>query len=141
MKNIVRAYSGKLESVVPCFDFIYNLLTYSRGATPESPSRATTSGSTGEEKKEDGSAAGLGPGPGPGPGPGSGPSPGTPTGGGKSRSLQRSRTGGLDQDSSRTPSPTKSRLNFLEGFKSTLRARSPVRNNSIPQRDSSSSSS
>ncbi|XP_076248755.1 trio Rho guanine nucleotide exchange factor isoform X3 [Calliopsis andreniformis] len=46
--------------------------------------------------------------------------------------LQRSRVGGLDQDPSRTPSPTKSRLNFLEGFKSTLRTRSPVRNNSVP---------
>ncbi|KOC61451.1 Triple functional domain protein [Habropoda laboriosa] len=46
---------------------------------------------------------------------------------------QRSRAvGGLDQDSSQTPSPSKSRLNFLEGFRSTLRPRSPVRNNSIP---------
>ncbi|XP_014470162.1 PREDICTED: triple functional domain protein isoform X3 [Dinoponera quadriceps] len=53
--------------------------------------------------------------------------------------LQRSHTGGLDC-SPRTPSPTKSRLNFLEGFKNTLRTRSPVRNNSIPQRGSSSSS-
>lgn len=46
--------------------------------------------------------------------------------------LQRPRTGGLDQDSSQSPSPSKSRLNFLEGFRSTLRPRSPVRNNSIP---------
>ncbi|KAF7988703.1 hypothetical protein HCN44_001276 [Aphidius gifuensis] len=38
----------------------------------------------------------------------------------------------IDSDSSRTPSPTKSKLNFLEGFRNTLRARSPVRNNSIP---------
>lgn len=55
--------------------------------------------------------------------------------------LQRPRTGGLDQDSSQSPSPSKSRLNFLEGFRSTLRPRSPVRNNSIPQKDSSFSSS
>ncbi|XP_018399522.1 PREDICTED: triple functional domain protein isoform X2 [Cyphomyrmex costatus] len=54
--------------------------------------------------------------------------------------LQRSQTGGLECVQSRTPSPTKSRLNFLEGFKNTLRTRSPIRNNSIPQRGSSSSS-
>jgi hypothetical protein len=46
--------------------------------------------------------------------------------------LQRSHTGGLDCAQPRTPSPTKSRLNFLEGFKNTLRTRSPIRNNSIP---------
>ncbi|XP_070163539.1 triple functional domain protein isoform X5 [Polyergus mexicanus] len=46
--------------------------------------------------------------------------------------LQRSYTGGLDHAQPRTPSPTKSRLNFLEGFKNTLRTRSPGRNNSIP---------
>nr|XP_012140240.1 PREDICTED: triple functional domain protein isoform X2 [Megachile rotundata] len=46
---------------------------------------------------------------------------------------QRSRTAGVsDQEPSQTPSPSKSRLNFLEGFKSSLRPRSPVRNNSIP---------
>ncbi|XP_070163536.1 triple functional domain protein isoform X4 [Polyergus mexicanus] len=55
--------------------------------------------------------------------------------------LQRSYTGGLDHAQPRTPSPTKSRLNFLEGFKNTLRTRSPGRNNSIPQRGSPSSSS
>ncbi|XP_026826598.1 kalirin isoform X2 [Ooceraea biroi] len=48
------------------------------------------------------------------------------------QSLQRSHTGGLDCAQPRTPSPTKSRLNFLEGFKNTLRTRSPIRNNSIP---------
>ncbi|XP_050446122.1 kalirin isoform X3 [Cataglyphis hispanica] len=46
--------------------------------------------------------------------------------------LQRSYTGGLDHVQPRTPSPTKSRLNFLEGFKNTLRTRSPGRNHSIP---------
>ncbi|CAL7943982.1 unnamed protein product [Xylocopa violacea] len=47
--------------------------------------------------------------------------------------LQRSRTGGSNQDTSQTPSPSKSRLNFLDGFRSTLRPRSPVRNNnSVP---------
>ncbi|XP_078043886.1 trio Rho guanine nucleotide exchange factor isoform X2 [Augochlora pura] len=47
--------------------------------------------------------------------------------------LQRSRAGGGTFDeSSRTSSPTKSRLHFLEGFRSTLRPRSPIRNNSIP---------
>ncbi|XP_036147611.1 triple functional domain protein isoform X2 [Monomorium pharaonis] len=55
--------------------------------------------------------------------------------------LQRSLTGGLECVQPRTPSPTKSRLNFLEGFKNTLRTRSPIRNNSIPQQRSSSSSS
>ncbi|XP_046409767.1 kalirin isoform X2 [Neodiprion fabricii] len=53
----------------------------------------------------------------------------------KTQLIQRSHTaGGLDGDAlpPRTPSPTKSRLNFLEGFRNTLRARSPVRNNSIP---------
>lgn len=35
-------------------------------------------------------------------------------------------------DSPRTPSPTKSKLNFLEGFRNTLRARSPVRIGSVP---------
>ncbi|KAL0129504.1 hypothetical protein PUN28_001638 [Cardiocondyla obscurior] len=54
--------------------------------------------------------------------------------------LQRSQTGGLEHVQPRTPSPTKSRLTFLEGFKNTLRTRSPIRNNSIPQRGSSSSS-
>ncbi|XP_023289652.1 LOW QUALITY PROTEIN: triple functional domain protein [Orussus abietinus] len=39
--------------------------------------------------------------------------------------------GGLLGDD-RTPSPTKSRLNFLEGFRNTLRARSPVRPNPTP---------
>ncbi|XP_012230227.2 kalirin isoform X2 [Linepithema humile] len=51
---------------------------------------------------------------------------------GRSQPLQRSQTGGLDCTQPRTPSPTKSRLHFLEGFKNTLRTRSPVRNNSIP---------
>ncbi|XP_011640411.1 kalirin isoform X1 [Pogonomyrmex barbatus] len=46
--------------------------------------------------------------------------------------LQRSHTGGLECTQPRTPSPTKSRLTFLEGFKNTLRTRSPIRNNSIP---------
>nr|XP_033331706.1 triple functional domain protein isoform X2 [Megalopta genalis] len=47
--------------------------------------------------------------------------------------LQRSRAGaGTFDESSRTSSPTKSRLHFLEGFRSTLRPRSPIRNNSIP---------
>ncbi|KAL0129500.1 hypothetical protein PUN28_001638 [Cardiocondyla obscurior] len=46
--------------------------------------------------------------------------------------LQRSQTGGLEHVQPRTPSPTKSRLTFLEGFKNTLRTRSPIRNNSIP---------
>ncbi|KYQ47509.1 Triple functional domain protein [Trachymyrmex zeteki] len=46
--------------------------------------------------------------------------------------LQRSQTGGLECVQPRTPSPTKGRLNFLEGFKNTLRTRSPIRNNSIP---------
>ncbi|XP_015125607.1 triple functional domain protein isoform X1 [Diachasma alloeum] len=51
----------------------------------------------------------------------------------KGHLVHRSQTGsGLDSDSSRTPSPTKSKLNFLEGFRNTLRARSPVRTNSIP---------
>ncbi|KAL0129505.1 hypothetical protein PUN28_001638 [Cardiocondyla obscurior] len=55
--------------------------------------------------------------------------------------LQRSQTGGLEHVQPRTPSPTKSRLTFLEGFKNTLRTRSPIRNNSIPQQRGSSSSS
>ncbi|KAK2576355.1 hypothetical protein KPH14_005709 [Odynerus spinipes] len=55
------------------------------------------------------------------------------------RPIQRTQYGGLDCELPRTPSPTKSRLNFLDGFKNTLRARSPVRNNSIPQRGSSPS--
>ncbi|XP_033224250.1 kalirin isoform X3 [Belonocnema kinseyi] len=47
--------------------------------------------------------------------------------------IQRSRTGGLESlESPRTPSPTKSKLNFLEGFRNTLRARSPVRSSSVP---------
>ena len=58
--------------------------------------------------------------------------------------IHRSRTGGpLDgggssTDSPRTPSPTKSKLNFLEGFRNTLRARSPVRIGSVPVRSCSS---
>ncbi|XP_015585806.1 triple functional domain protein isoform X4 [Cephus cinctus] len=50
----------------------------------------------------------------------------------KGQAVQRSLTGGLDGTPPRTPSPTKSKLNFLEGFRNTLRARSPVRTNSIP---------
>ncbi|XP_051163454.1 triple functional domain protein isoform X3 [Leptopilina boulardi] len=51
----------------------------------------------------------------------------------KAQVMQRSRTGGLDNfESPRTPSPTKSKLNFLEGFRNTLRARSPVRSTSVP---------
>ncbi|XP_071554016.1 kalirin isoform X2 [Temnothorax nylanderi] len=50
----------------------------------------------------------------------------------RSQPLQRSQTGGLECAQPRTPSPTKSRLTFLEGFKNTLRTRSPIRNNSIP---------
>lgn len=50
----------------------------------------------------------------------------------KSQGIHRSHTGGLE-NSPRTPSPTKSKLNFLEGFRNTItRARSPVRTNSIP---------
>nr|XP_050856802.1 kalirin isoform X4 [Vespula vulgaris] len=48
------------------------------------------------------------------------------------RPIQRTQYGGLDCELPRTPSPTKSRLNFLDGFRNTLRARSPVRTNSIP---------
>ncbi|KAL2736415.1 kalirin-like isoform X3 [Vespula maculifrons] len=55
------------------------------------------------------------------------------------RPIQRTQYGGLDCELPRTPSPTKSRLNFLDGFRNTLRARSPVRTNSIPQRGSSPS--
>ncbi|XP_011495502.1 PREDICTED: kalirin isoform X2 [Ceratosolen solmsi marchali] len=54
----------------------------------------------------------------------------------KSQPIHRSRTGGPldggDIDAPRTPSPTKSKLNFLEGFRNTLRARSPVRIGSVP---------
>lgn len=51
----------------------------------------------------------------------------------KTQPIHRSHTVGLDGgETPRTPSPTKSKLNFLEGFKNTLRARSPVRTNSIP---------
>ncbi|XP_014237093.1 kalirin isoform X2 [Trichogramma pretiosum] len=48
--------------------------------------------------------------------------------------VQRSRTGGpLDPaEPPRTPSPSKSKLNFLEGFRNTLRARSPVRIGTVP---------
>ena len=58
-----------------------------------------------------------------------GRSNGTPR---KNPPVQRSLTGGLEGEQPRTPSPTKSKLNFLEGFRNTLRARSPVRTNSIP---------
>ncbi|XP_060832863.1 triple functional domain protein isoform X3 [Bombus pascuorum] len=58
---------------------------------------------------------------------------GTGTGTATTSVLHRPRTGATDQDSPQTQSsPSKSRLNFLEGFRSTLRPRSPVRNNSIP---------
>ncbi|XP_043287262.1 kalirin isoform X2 [Venturia canescens] len=50
----------------------------------------------------------------------------------KNQPVQRAHTGGLEGETPRTPSPTKSKLNFLEGFRNTLRARSPVRTNSIP---------
>ncbi|XP_058808184.1 triple functional domain protein-like isoform X3 [Phymastichus coffea] len=56
----------------------------------------------------------------------------------KQQPAHRSRTTGtLDTSyggdtSPRTPSPTKSKLNFLEGFRNTLRARSPVRIGSVP---------
>ncbi|XP_014207348.1 triple functional domain protein-like [Copidosoma floridanum] len=54
----------------------------------------------------------------------------------KQQPVHRSHTGGpLDpgvNDLPRTPSPTKSKLNFLEGFRNTLRARSPVRIGSVP---------
>lgn len=53
----------------------------------------------------------------------------------KSQPVHRSHTGGLEGEQSRTPSPTKSKLNFLEGFRNTLRARSPVRNNSTAVSD------
>ncbi|XP_066586985.1 triple functional domain protein isoform X3 [Prorops nasuta] len=50
----------------------------------------------------------------------------------KGQPVQRAHTGGLEGEPPRTPSPTKGKLNFLEGFRNTLRARSPIRNNSIP---------
>lgn len=124
---------------VPCLNFIYNLLAYSRGVSPESPCRGSVvttkvsstvphTSKTNEEGRNEvvaassmqnvlattatTAAAVTGP-----------PAPSL---------SQRTRAGALDQDTSQTPSPSKSRLNFLEGFRSTLRPRSPVRNNSIP---------
>lgn len=114
---------------VPCLNFIYNLLAYSRGVSPDSPCRGSVLSSTipnmsktNEERRNEIAATTS--------------SKALATAAAATATttsvLQRPRTGGLDQDSSQSPSPSKSRLNFLEGFRSTLRPRSPVRNNSIP---------
>ena len=106
---------GNFSSVVLCLAFIFNLLACSRGATPEATTRAVTSipptltvpGAANKERESQR----------------------------KNQVIQRSRTGGLENlETPRTPSPTKSKLNFLEGFRNTLRARSPVRSNSVPVR-------
>lgn len=96
-------------------DFIYDLLAYSRATASDPATRASVSvpptltvpGSANKDRSNEQRTS-------------------------SQPQLQRSHTGGLDCAQPRTPSPTKSRLNFLEGFKNTLRTRSPVRNNSIP---------
>lgn len=106
---------GNLSPVVLCLAFIFNLLAYSRGATSDPTTRAVTSipptlTVSGSANKERDCQR-------------------------KTPVIQRSRTGGLENlESPRTPSPTKSKLNFLEGFRNTLRARSPVRSSSVPVR-------
>lgn len=131
---------------VPCLNFIYNLLTYSRGVSPDSPCRGSVLSTisstipnmskTNEERRNElvgaagsttsatsktlATAAAVA-------------ATATGTGTATTSVLHRPRTAATDQDSSQTQSsPSKSRLNFLEGFRSTLRPRSPVRNNSIP---------
>lgn len=133
---------------VPCLNFIYNLLTYSRGVSPDSPCRGSVLSTisstipniskTNEERRNElagaagstisatsktlATAAAV-----------AATATGTATATATTSVLHRPRTGTTDQDSSQTQSsPSKSRLNFLEGFRSTLRPRSPVRNNSIP---------
>lgn len=114
---------------VPCLNFIYNLLAYSRGVSPDSPCRGgipSTISSTIPnmcKRKEEGRneiAAGTS-------------WTGSKAGATTTAALQqRAYAGPSDPDTPQTSSPSKSRLNFLEGFRSTLRPRSPVRNNSIP---------
>lgn len=135
---------------VPCLNFIYNLLTYSRGVSPDSPCRGSVLSTisstipnmskTNEERRNElvgvagstisatsktlATAAAVA---------ATATGTGTGTATATTSVLHRPRTAATDQDSSQTQSsPSKSRLNFLEGFRSTLRPRSPVRNNSIP---------
>lgn len=135
---------------VPCLNFIYNLLTYSRGVSPDSPCRGSVLSTisstipniskTNEERRNElagaagstisatsktlATAAAVA---------ATATGTATATATATTSVLHRPRTGTTDQDSSQTQSsPSKSRLNFLEGFRSTLRPRSPVRNNSIP---------
>ncbi|CAD1477757.1 unnamed protein product [Heterotrigona itama] len=144
---------------VSCLNFIYNLLAYSRGVSPDSPSRgsvlsttaaaaaaaaATTTTTTtttattipnvfhtNEEWRNEMAVGGAG----------SSKTTlatamavaATGTATATTSVLQQRPRGAVDQDSSQTQSsPSKGRLNFLEGFRSSLRPRSPVRNNSIP---------
>lgn len=109
-QRFLRQVSGTVLS-----KFTYNLLACSRGTTPEPVNRTVSSmpptltvpGAANRERNESHR---------------------------KSQPVHRASTGGImdEIDSPRTPSPTKSKLNFLEGFKNTLRARSPIRLGTLP---------
>ena len=139
---------------VSCLNFIYNLLAYSRGVSPDSPCRGSVLSTTAATAAAAAAAAAA-----------ATTIPNvfktneewrnemagaatsktlatamavaaTGTATATTSVLHRPRAAGATDHQDSSPqtqsSPSKGRLNFLEGFRTTLRPRSPVRNNSIP---------